>query len=181
MTGVRAFLILFGLIAWPIAEIWLVVWLVGQFGWAPVLVAAAVLLGLGLAMTGRATRAWSRAIERAQADPGYMNTGFGAAMGDAGLLFVGAMLLILPGFISGAVGLVLVFPPTRKIIRRAFGGRVDAVASARGYRRVTVIEGETVVRSADVTPPGPQHSDPGDVPRVIMGEIMPPTEGPQRD
>ncbi|MDQ1248359.1 MAG: protein FxsA [Actinomycetota bacterium] len=177
----RALLILFGLIAWPIAEIWLVVWLVGQFGWAPVLIAGAVLLGLGLAMTGRATRAWSRTIERAQADPGYMNTGFGAAMGDAGLLFVGGILLILPGFISGAVGLVLVFPPTRTLIRRGFGGRVDSVASARGYRRVTVIEGETVVRPPDATPPGPQQGDPGGAPRVIMGEIMPPTEGPQRD
>ena len=176
----RALLTLFGLIAWPIAEIGLVVWLVGQFGWGPVLIAGAVCLGLGLAMTGRASRAWTAAINRAQVDPGYLNTGFGPAVGEAGLLFVGGILLILPGFITGALGLVLVFPPTRHLIRRVFHGRVDAVASARGYRRVTVIEGETVQRPPDAAPPGPQQG-PGDAPRVIEGEIMPPTEGPQRD
>lgn len=179
----RALLILIAIVAWPIAEIWLVVRLVEQFGWGPVLVAGAVFLGLGLAMVGRASRSWAHAIARAQTDPGFLNTGFGSALGSSALLLIGGFLLIIPGFITGAVGLVFVFPPTRALVRRVIGGRVDAAASARGYQRITVIEGETVTRSetwsaTDVPqqPPPARRSGP----EVISGEIVGPDEGPGR-
>lgn len=177
----RAFLTLLVLIGLPIAEIWLVVWLVEQFGWGPVLIAGAAFFGFGLAMIGRASRSWSATIERAQADPGFLNTGFGARMGDAGLLFAGGVLMIIPGFITGLLGLVLVFPPTRHLVQRVFRGRVESMASARGYQRVTVIEGETVVRPpGDGAGSGPSPgAGAGTGPRVIMGEIVGPDEGPQ--
>lgn len=194
----RALLILLGIIALPVAEIWLVVWLVDQFGWGPVLVAGAVFLGLGVAMLGRASRAWSHAIARAQADPEYLNTKFGAALGSSALLLIGGFLLITPGFITGLVGLVFVFPPTRALVRRLIGGRVDAAATARGYQRITVIEGETVVRSEStaagepsshpvviiqdtvVRSEPPKADEPGSGPVVISGEIVGPDEGPGR-
>jgi UPF0716 protein FxsA len=170
----RALAVLIALIALPIAEIWLAVWLASQFGWSVVLVAAAVFLGLGIAMVGVASRKWSAAIVRAQNDPGYLNTGFPSAAGDAGLVLTGGLLMILPGFITGTIGLLLVFWPTRALIRRIFGSRVDAAASARGYRRITVIEGETVVRDHPPAPAaGPTGTRPpaGDRP-VIVGEIV---------
>lgn len=171
----RALLILCAVIALPIAEIWLTVQLVHALGAGTVLIVGAVLLGLGLAMLGRASRAWSHAITKAQADPGFAQTGFGAAMGDAALLFVGGLLLVLPGFITGAFGLLLVFPPTRKLVRRFFGTRIDSAAAARGYQRVTIIEGETVTRS---TTPDEGEPSSGAGPRVISGEIVSrPTDG----
>lgn len=186
----RAFLTLLVVIGLPIAEIWLVVWLVEQFGWGPVIIAGAAFFGFGLAMLGRASRSWSATIARAQEDPGFLNTGFGAAMGNAGLLFAGGVLLVIPGFLTGLLGLVLVFPPTRHLVQRVFRGRVDSMASARGYQRVTVIEGETVDRPDTPGAGGAGGTgsagggnrpagSPGDRPRIIMGEIVGPDEGPQ--
>lgn len=172
----RALLILLAILALPIAEIWLVVFLVGEFGWGPVLVAGAVFLGLGLAMVGRASRAWGLAIQRAQRDPGYVNTGFGAELGSAALLLIGGTLLVIPGFITGIFGLVFVFPPTRALVRRVIGTRVDAAATARGQQRITVIEGETVVRSSE---PSPGAESGGGGPIVISGEIVGPENGPR--
>lgn len=179
----RALAVLLALIALPIAEIWLAIWLASQFSWSVVLVAAAVFLGLGIAMVGVASRKWSAAIVRAQNDPGYLNTGFPSAAGDAGLLLTGGLLMILPGFITGMIGLLLVFWPTRALIRRIFGSRVDAAASARGYRRITVIEGETVVRDAPASTSAPSPSTPptGRDRQVIVGEIVSAPSPPDDD
>ncbi len=175
----RPLLILLGILALPIAEIWLVVFLVGEFGWGPVLVAGAVFFGLGLAMVGRASRAWAIAIQRAQTDPGFVNTGFGAAVGSSALLLIGGTLLIIPGFITGLIGLFFVFPPTRGLVRRVIGTRVDAAATARGQQRITIIEGETVVRT-EQPPSGPSTPGSGSGgPVVISGEIVGPEKGPQ--
>lgn len=177
----RALLILVAVIALPFAEIALVVWLVHHFGWGPVLISGALLFGFGIAMVRRASQKWSRLAREAQVDPGIMQTTLPGDMGDASLLFLGGLLLILPGYITGAVGLVFVFPPTRRLIGRSFGGRVSAMASQQGYRRVTIIEGETVAgpsgsrpdqRSPDTSPGTSQG------PVIISGEIV---AGPNDD
>jgi UPF0716 protein FxsA len=47
---------------------------------------------------------------------------------DAALVFGGGVLLFVPGFVTGVVGLVLLFPPTRfaarSALKRRFRGRV---------------------------------------------------------
>ena len=47
---------------------------------------------------------------------------------DGGLVLAGGLLLIAPGFVTDGLGLLLLFPPTRVLARRAvknrFGGRV---------------------------------------------------------
>lgn len=85
---------------------------------------------------------------------------------DAILVMVGGFLLILPGFVSDAVGLLLVLPFTRPVARRllqAFvasravavvgpGAQPPAAGEARrGSGRGQVIEGEVV---AEQPPPG---------------------------
>lgn len=179
----KALAILVAIIAVPIAEIWIAVSLARSFGWAPVLIAMAVFFGFGIAMVQRASRAWSHTIARAQADPGYVGTGFNAAMGDSAVLFTGAVLMLIPGFITGVVGLLLVLPPVRRLVIRAFHGRIEKAASARGYRKVTIIEGETVVRETYVAPTdypgtggdgvGPRPPASPGPPKVIMGEVVP--------
>ncbi|MFM2438477.1 MAG: hypothetical protein RLZ55_1296 [Actinomycetota bacterium] len=153
----RRILTLLAVVAVPIAEIWLFAFLGKTYGWGPVIVLAAVQFGFGLAMVPRAMRAWGAAIERAGTDPGWANTGFGPAMGNAGLLFAGALMMIVPGFITGFLGLLLVIPPVRHLVQRIGRGRIDQAAAARGYGRVTVIEGETVSR----TPTSDTASDVG--------------------
>lgn len=179
----KALAILVAIIAIPIAEIWIAVTLATTYGWAPVLIAMAAFFGFGIAMVQRASRAWSHTIARAQADPGYVGTGFNAAMGDSAVLFTGAVLMLIPGFITGVVGLLLVIPPIRRLVIRAFHGRIEKAASTRGYRKVTIIEGETVVRETYVAPTdfpgagdmnvGPQPPTSSGSPKVIMGEIVP--------
>ena len=42
---------------------------------------------------------------------------------DGGLVLTGGVLLIVPGFVTGLAGLVLLFPPTRRLARNAFKRR----------------------------------------------------------
>src|SRR5262249_22729534 len=52
----------------------------------------------------------------------------GAELVEGFLLLVAGLLLIIPGFVSDAVGLLLVFPPTRalggRLLQRRFRSRV---------------------------------------------------------
>ena len=48
-----------------------------------------------------------------------------------------ALLLIIPGFATDLIGLVLIFPPTRKILMSSFSKKYS-----RGVKRKNFIEGE---------------------------------------
>ena len=58
---------------------------------------------------------------RQQIDAGNMPTD---ELIDGSLILLGGLLLILPGFISDAFGLVVLFPPTRALIRNVVKRRV---------------------------------------------------------
>jgi UPF0716 protein FxsA len=53
---------------------------------------------------------------------------------DGGLVVAGGIMLILPGFVTAAFGLLLLFPPTRVaargIVKRRFHGRVTYLGGA---------------------------------------------------
>lgn len=78
-------------------------------GWAFLAVFALSLIG-GLG----ANVALRNSLRRAA---GGQNS-LGRLAGDGALLVVGWLLCILPGFVSSAVGLLMVFPPTRALLRR---------------------------------------------------------------
>jgi UPF0716 protein FxsA len=50
---------------------------------------------------------------------------------DGVLVLTGGILLILPGFISDVVGLVILFPPTRALVRRVLRKRFTVVSVRR--------------------------------------------------
>jgi UPF0716 protein FxsA len=122
---------------------------------------AAVLLALTTSVLGvlllrrEGIRAWQRFRQAyAAGEP----PGVRVADGLVGL--VGALLLVLPGFLTDALGLLLVLPPTRPLARRA----VRRIAEARmssglagdvfGPRRVRIRRART--RSGGGSrPPGP--------------------------
>jgi UPF0716 protein FxsA len=72
---------------------------------------------------------------------------------DGVLVLIGALLIIVPGFVTDVLGLLCLLPPTRKLVGRGILG----YALARGRARVVRV---TSTR-------GPGH-------RVIEGEIEPP-------
>ncbi len=76
------------------------------------------------------------------------------------LMAVGGGLLFLPGFISDALALVILFPPTRKLLFGALTRRIEARAQPQraihediqarsGPQRPNVIEGEWERRDRD--------------------------------
>ena len=72
-------------------------------------------------------KAWA-SLRGAQQNPAKQ----GAAMTDAALVLVGAFLIILPGFLSDAVGLFFLIPATRGIARRGLTGLFGVLT--RKYR-----------------------------------------------
>ena len=59
---------------------------------------------------------------------------------DGGLVLAGGIMLIAPGFVTDALGLLLLFPPTRivarGILKRRFQGRVTYFGGAPGSGRL---------------------------------------------
>ncbi|MEO3755725.1 FxsA family membrane protein [Streptomyces sp. B6B3] len=121
--GARALLPL-GVAAWALLEIWLLI-LVGEAAGGLtvfLLLAAGVVVGGSvIRLAGR--RAWRRLSATLQ--PGHAP---GAdrepapdreRRGGTGLAMLGGLLLMVPGLLSDAVGLLCVFPPTAALLRRA--------------------------------------------------------------
>jgi UPF0716 family protein affecting phage T7 exclusion len=79
-------------------------------------------------------------------------------LADAGLVLVGGVLLLTPGFITDLAGFLFVLPFTRPLVRRALTGWVTRrvrVAQQRMVRRMSASAGEGVF------PPGVFSGDPG--------------------
>jgi UPF0716 protein FxsA len=103
------------LILWPIAELFVAIKVAEAIGvlLTVILVLAGWPIGMWLARTeGRA--AWRRlsAAVAAGRPPGR-------EVIDGALVLVGAIFLIVPGFITDALGLVLLLAPTRSLAREA--------------------------------------------------------------
>ncbi|KQB85735.1 FxsA family protein [Corynebacterium lowii] len=58
----------------------------------------------------------------------------GEAMGNYGLIAIGAVLVALPGFATAAAGLLLIIPPTRSLIRRSLAKKLRARLEEAGMR-----------------------------------------------
>ena len=119
---------------------------------------------LGLLLLGRqGTRALTELRER-----GRERRPAGRALGDAGLVAVGGLLMLLPGFLGDLVGLLCLLPPTRPLVRgllgRLFVSRLPA--HLRGPVRVHSARAERVAGAAH------------DRPLVIEGEVL--RDDPQR-
>jgi UPF0716 protein FxsA len=156
----RLGLIVLGLLAVGVAEFALLLWAVHQFGlpFTVLLVVATTLLGAWL-LRREGSRAW-RALRQA-ADSGQP-VGPQASDGILGLL--SALLLVLPGFLTDAVGLALRVPP----VRRSAGAGVRRLAERRFSPALAGdLFGPRRVRVRRTSPP-PEDNAP------IEGEIIDP-------
>ncbi|WP_151480980.1 FxsA family membrane protein [Streptomyces albicerus] len=108
-----------GIAAWLVLEIWLLIVVAGAASGLTVfllLVAGFVLGSVVIKRAGRrAFRALSEALQQQQS--GVLPQGGGNSEGN-GLMMLGGLLLMLPGLISDALGLLLLIPPLQKALSR---------------------------------------------------------------
>lgn len=151
----------------------LIAWI--GLGWTLLVLLAGSVLGLLLARREgvRAARALATAVQRGKLAHEEVTDGL--------LVAVGGILIFLPGLITDVLGLALVFPPTRALVRRRMVSAAERAAPGLRTARIrygaTVVEGETVTepRTASVYPriAGPAA---GTGP-VVEGEVV---DGPDR-
>jgi UPF0716 protein FxsA len=149
--------------------------------WTVLLVLIASLLG-GWLLRREGVRAWRRF--RAVAEAGQPP---GAQVVDGLVGLVGALLLAVPGLLTGLSGAVLLVPPVRKLLARRAERTAErrlspaAVGDLFGPRRVRVQRGDPIREPAAEPPqaqppvgagpaaPGPAEPGPGP---TIEGEIV---------
>ncbi|KUJ69638.1 hypothetical protein ACZ90_09945 [Streptomyces albus subsp. albus] len=173
----RSFLPL-GLAAWLVLEIWLLILVgdaAGGFTVFLLLVAGAVLGAIVIKRAGR--RAWQSLTGSLQPGAAGPEAGRAEAGGGNSLPMLGGLLLMLPGLLSDAIGLLCLFPPTRKLLHRrlerslerrmsaAAPGMGEAFQQARMYRPDgKVVQGEVIREREDGGPAGdagrPRREDP---------------------
>lgn len=116
--------IVLGLLAWPLVEIGLFVTLGAKLGlwltltWVILTGVLGAVLLKGLALGGRATL--RRGFQDGLHDPL-------SPLAHRALVGLAAVLLILPGFFTDALGLVLLLPPVRVLIIKGMAGRIRGV------------------------------------------------------
>lgn len=128
------------ILLFPIAEIYTFVEIGGRLGgWQTVawVIASAVVGMVLLRLHGITTMHRVQAAMRNGELPAR-------AMFDGALLFFSAVLLIIPGFISDAMALLLLLPPLRWLLMRAVMRRIVPFPQGHSphYRRDDTIEGE---------------------------------------
>lgn len=173
----RSYLVLLGFVALAIVEVTLLSAAGRAIGVLPLLLVLAAEAVVGAVLLRReGSRAWE-SLRSAQRDPERL----GQALSDTSLILVGALLLMLPGFLSDALGILFLLPPTRGFARRGITGVFRALT--RKYRdradllivktdRSTVVEGQIIPDAAGRAPGSPAPGSPeAGGPTVIRGEI----------
>ncbi|MFE7765258.1 FxsA family membrane protein [Streptomyces sp. NPDC057438] len=150
-----------GVAVWLVLEIWLLTVVAGAAGGFAVFLLLVVGFVAGSAVVKRAGRrafrALSETLQQQQGGAGAPGPGTGRSEGN-GFLMLGGLLLMLPGLVSDAVGLVLLVPPVQKALGRytertferklreaGAGGFGDAFQQARMHRPDgKVVQGEVI-------------------------------------
>lgn len=158
------FLIIIPFAALVIAEVVILMFVTDRIGWWTLLVLAGTMV-LGLWLT---QREWAKAWQ-GLADS--LRTGFlpPGRMADAILILVGGMLLIMPGFLTDALGLLFLLPFTRPLVRSGIGWWAGKALRPTDGAATTVtgqvVEGEVV-----------EDQPRSESQRVVKGEVDPPAE-----
>ncbi|MDO4785210.1 MAG: FxsA family protein [Propionibacteriaceae bacterium] len=145
------------------AELVVLGYVASLIGLVPALGITIVFSGVGIWLAKReGAKAW-RALAEA-VTLGRMPTG---QLADAALVLVGGLLLFLPGYVSDLLGLLLLLPLTRSLVRSALAFLAGKWLLSRGAAPTTV-KGEVVPdQTTDTTSP---RQDPP----VLEGRILEP-------
>ena len=108
-------LLLIAFVVVPIVEIWVIVQVGQAIGIVPTLVLLLADAVLGTWLFRREGRKAWEALRQAIAEHRVP----AKEVADGALVVVGGAFLLSPGFVTDAIGLLCVLPPTRAVIRRA--------------------------------------------------------------
>ncbi|MFG1669285.1 FxsA family membrane protein [Streptomyces sp. Y7] len=163
-SRLRTFLPL-GIAAWLVLEIWLLTVVADAIGGLAVFLLLVAGLVLGSVVIKRAGRRAFQALNEA-----LQRGGTPAGGGGNGLMMLGGLLIMLPGLISDALGLLLLIPPVQKVLsryaERTFDRKIreanpgsfgDAFQQARIHRPDgKVVQGEVIRDEPGDAPQGPR-------------------------
>ena len=178
-----------GVAAWLVLEIWLLTVVAGAangFTVLLILVAGAVLGAAVIKRAGRrAFRNLTETLQQMPGQPGAPAAGPAAPPAGSkgnGFLMLGGLLLMIPGVISDAAGLLLLLPPVRSVLGRYAerslerrmraattpGGLQDAFQQARIHRPDgKVVQGEVIREDGAPARPRPDDGPGADRPPLI--------------
>lgn len=111
--------------------------------------AIGVLGTLGLLLAGAVLGSWLARREGARAARAFLATARAGRpahneVTDGMLVAFGGVLIMVPGFVSDLAGLLLLFSPTRAVVRRAWLRRAERRMAAANPNRVIVVDSEIV-------------------------------------
>ena len=137
----RWLLVLVAFVVVPLAELWAILSVGDAIGVLPtilILLADSVLGALLLRAQGRgAWRRFVKALRLARVPSREVADGL--------LIVVGGALLLTPGFLTDGLGLLLLIPPSRALVRRG----VERAVARRMATRLTGAAGGTAWRASD--------------------------------
>ncbi|MFJ3671626.1 FxsA family membrane protein [Streptomyces sp. NPDC090106] len=121
-SRLRTFLPL-GIAAWLVLEIWLLTVVAGAAGGFTVFLLLVAGFVLGAVVIKRAGRRAFKSLNEALQRGAAPDSG-----GGNGLMMLGGLLIMLPGLVSDAAGLLLLLPPVQKALGRAVERRIGKAA-----------------------------------------------------
>lgn len=151
----------------PLVELYVLVLVAGAIGWLPALALMLAVSFLGVWLVKREGLGVLRRTQDTLAR-GEMPAN---EVIDGGLLVVAGVLCVLPGFVTAAMGLLLILPPVRAFVRNRLIHRWTRGAGLAGGRmpfmRARVVDVEYI---GDVTPDrGPSGPSAGSGPPIELG------------
>jgi UPF0716 protein FxsA len=146
------FVVVLLLILWPIVEIAVFLQVVQWIGVLDTL-GLMLLISLGGAWLVKRQGVGTLARMRRELDDGRIPTG---PMTDGGLLALAGFLLLVPGFVTDAFGLLLLLPPVRALVRTWLGRRFTVRTQIQRRRSTGYLD----VDEAPGRGPDPSRPDP---------------------
>ncbi|MEV6761700.1 FxsA family membrane protein [Streptomyces sp. NPDC051105] len=150
-----------GIAAWLVLEVWLLTVVAGAAGGMTVFLLLVAGLVAGAVVIKRAGRRAFQSLNEAIQRGGSPERG-----GGNGLMMLGGLLLMIPGLISDALGLLLLLRPVQKAVSRLTERTLD--------RKLRASAAGTL---GDVFQQARMHRPDG---KVVQGEVIVRNDGPER-
>ncbi len=162
--------ILFVVLAWPFLEIAAFIAVGQRIGILATIALTLFASAVGAALLRLQGLAVLRQVQREIGD----GLAPAASLGHGALIALAALMLMIPGFVSDAVGLLLFLPPVRSLILRLLARNVNVVVvTSSSYRRPSAQRRTVDLDPADwhagPSAPGTGAGSPGSPPRQLGG------------
>ena len=158
--GLIAFILL---IALPITEVYVAVLVADQIGWNWTLLALLALSTLGFFVLRFSYRRARVFAGETAAMPVAQAAAMAPKSADLAMQAFAGFLLLVPGFVTGMIGLLMLIPPVRALVRAGVGNAVMKryPSLSTTMTRVRIVRPGDVVPGQVVDPDDPRRDPPG--------------------